>query len=94
MGVWSQDHYNACAREVLDLIKKVQETRKLPAVGDYYYYIVWGGGDSPNCRWVEIPQEVLGDIRDEIQGMDIVKEVREMEVGYNFYESAFIRICV
>jgi hypothetical protein len=93
MGVWSQAHYDASARQVLDVIKEA-EAGRLPAIGDYEYYIVWGGGNDSNCRWIELPQESFDQIKDAIKEMNVVKEIREMEVGYTFYESAFIKICV
>lgn len=91
MGVWSSERYKASSEKVLNLLKEIKNTGNLPEKGDYNYYVIYGTGE---CRIIELPQESFENIKDEIMNFPFIKVIREYEIGYNFYESALIKVCL
>ena len=94
MATWGTEHYRESAEQVLNILKKYVENgsiSKLPPVGEYDRYVIHK--PIKNCKYlIEIPQEVLEEIKPTLKEMPISYELIEYEVGYNFYESGFICI--
>ena len=92
MATWGTKHYEESARKTIELLKKYVEEgiSSLPTPGSYNRYVIY---KPKNCSYlIEIPQEVLNEIKPILEKMPIAYELREYEVGYNFYESGFICI--
>ena len=45
-------------------------------------------------RWIEVPDQILDDptIFEKVRSYPFVTDITRGEVGYNFYESAFVKV--
>jgi hypothetical protein len=90
MGTWDEREYEKATKAVREVLTKIQQG-ELPLAGEYKHYVVYKiKTTSEKEIWIEIPNQILPDV---IAGFgDVVKEVKAPEIGYSFYESAFIRV--
>jgi len=88
MGTWSEREYEKATKAVKEVLTKIQQG-ELPLAGEYLHYVVYKTKKGKEI-WIEIPNQILPDV---VAGFeDVVKEVKAPEIGYSFYESAFIRV--
>lgn len=93
MGTWTNQTYQEAKRALFRLLEEIKENGKLPSSGEYNYYVIWGKG---NERWIEIPDQILDDqdTLEKVNSYPFVIDIKRGEIGYNFYESAFIHILI
>jgi hypothetical protein len=87
-GNWSHESYEQSVREVRKVLEKIRNG-EYPTFGEYNRFVVWGTPQKGMA--IEVPAQCLEQITEGFQ--DVIKKVDPLEVGYHFYESAFIYVC-
>jgi len=85
-GNWTAEGYEESVKQVRKLLEKIRNG-EYPVSGEYNRFVVWGNPE--NGIAIEIPAQCLEQTTD---GFDDVIETKSFEVGYHFYESAFIYV--
>jgi len=88
---WTKEGYDSCVIQVREILEKVRSGvyPKLYSNRDEYdRYVLWKGNNDG--IWIEFPAQCLEEISKSFD--DVIIDVKPFEVGYSFYESAFIRI--
>ena len=87
MGIWDNREYEKTTKAVREQLAQIRQG-ELPPAGDHNHYVVYKTATSE--IWIEIPNQILQEVVKEFE--DVIKDIRAPEIGYSFYESAFIRV--
>jgi hypothetical protein len=84
-GNWSYEGYEQSVKQVRNTLEKVRNG-EYPETGEYNRFVIWGNPKDGFA--IEIPAQCLEQAIEGFQ--DVIEKVIPLEVGYHFYESAFI----